>query len=202
MAVDPVSAGLGAVSLISGKNANKSARNEANQAGQMSKALEQRVIKLWDVMFARAQQAEAGGEFDPERRIAALEKDTGRYESRDMGNLAGALRVSGYKQGDSEIGTRLDAVKGKYRSFLDTMRNEIRDKSWWDQQNAYASASPGMLNAPMQSVANRRDQALGQIQNPAGFLGGFLQNLRGLGVGGGGGGGFNIAGRRPGATRV
>jgi len=181
VAIDPVTAGLGAVSMIQGKKANNAARREAGEANRMSRAMEQRVTKLWDTLFQRAEQAEKSGEFDPERRIAAVEKDTARYEGRDMGNLAGALRTAGYKPGDSEIGTRLDAVKTKYRSFLDNLRNDIRDKSWWDQQNAYASANPGMLGGAMGSAQNREAMARSRIQDPSQMLMGLMPFMQGGG---------------------
>lgn len=175
--MDPVSAGLGAVSLISGKEANRKAQKTADSARKSSQRLEDRVVKLWDTLFSRADQAAKDGVFDPEKRIAALEKNTAEYESRDLGNLAGALTVAGARPGDSEIGTRLDSVKVKYRKFLDNMRDEIRTSSWWDQQNAYMSANPQYLNAPMQNANQRQQNATGQVQNPAGFLQNLLPTL-------------------------
>jgi hypothetical protein len=191
MAVEPISAGLGAASLISGKEANKKARKDAQSAQSGQKAIEQRMIKLWDVLFARAKKAEDTGEFDPEKRIAALESDTARYESRDLGNLTGAMRIAGYKPGDSEVRTRQDAVKIKYRSFLDNLRNQIRDKSWQDQQDAYLSVGGANLGAPLASMQNRATSSYGRIQNPSGFLGNLLGGLRpprprGFALGGGG----------------
>lgn len=177
MAIDPISAGLSAVSLISGKNSNKKAESDASKARKSSQRLEDRVVDLWDTLFKRAQDAEKSGTFDPEKRIAALEKNTAEYESRDLGNLAGALTVAGARPGDSEVGTRLDAVKVKYRKFLDNMRDEIRTSSFWDQQNAYMSANPSYLSGAMQGSANREQTALSQVQNPAGFLQNLLPSL-------------------------
>lgn len=196
MPIDPVTVGLAGASMIGGKNANNKARKEADAAGRTSQALEQRMTKLWDIMFARAQQAEAGGEFDPEKRIAALETDTARYESKDLGNLSGAMRTFGYKKGDSEVGNRLDAVKTKYRSYLDSMRNEIRNNAWFDQQRAYQSV--GDLSGPMQNANNRQANARGRIQSPAMFLQNFLPAFRG--TGGGQTRGFNT--RRPATTTI
>ncbi len=155
MAIDPISAGLSAVSMIGGKNANKKAEKKAESAQKGAKALEERAIKLWDVLFNRAEQAAQDGTFDPERRIQALERDTGAYEARDAGNLAGAMSVAGYKPGDSEIGTRLDAVKVKYRKFLDNMRDEIRTKSFFEQNQAYQAANPAYLAPGIQGNNNR-----------------------------------------------
>lgn len=182
MAIDPLSAGLSAVSLISGKGANDKARKDAKKAQEGSKALEQRAISLWDKLFARAEQSEKDGTFDPEKRIQALEKDTAHYESQDLGNLAGAMTVAGYRPGDSETGTRLDAVKVKYRRFLDNMRDEIRTKSFFEQNAAYQAASPQYLQPGLQGNAQRGAQAQSNIQNPAGFLSNLLPSLQGNGT--------------------
>ena len=174
MAAGLINAGLGAASLMSGKKGQKKAEGQANAAGARSLALEQRMTKLWDLLFKRAEDAEKSGQFDPEKRIAALEKDTARYESRDMGNLGGAMAVAGYKPGDSEIGTRMDAVKVKYRSFLDNMREQIRQSSFWDQTRAYQSA--GDLMGPMQNANQQQQNAYAQMPQGGGN---FLQNLIG-----------------------
>lgn len=177
MAIDPLSAGLSAVSLISGKNSNKKAQSTADKAQKSNKRLEDRAVKLFDVLFSGAEKAVQSGVFDPERKIAQLEKDTGEYESRDLGNLAGALTTAGYQPGDSEIGVRLDAVKGKYRKFLDTMREEIRSKSFFEQQQAYQSANPSYLQPAIQGNNQTAQNALASQQNPAGFLANLLPSL-------------------------
>lgn len=183
--MDPVSAGLGAATLISGKGANKKAQRASDKAGAYAKELEKRAVKLYDLLLANAEKADLSGAFDPEKRIAALEKDTARYESRDSGNLGGALASAGYKVGDSEIGVRLDAVKSKYRNFLDTMRDQIRQQAFFDKQAAYSSANPGMLNAAIGGARGEQQNALARLQNPSGFLGSFLPTLAG-GAGRGG----------------
>lgn len=206
MAVDPISAGLGAASLISGKKANQNASSAAGAAGRRGAAMEKRLTALFDLLFSNAREADQSGQFDPEKRIAALERDTGRYESRDMGNLAGALATAGYRPGDSEIGTRLDAVKGKYRSFLDTMREQIRQSSFMEKQQAYLSANPNILQPAMANAANQQQIAMSQLQNPAGFLQAFLPTLRGGGQGRQAGfligGGANNSSGGTGQTRV
>jgi hypothetical protein len=177
MAIDPVSAGLGAVSLISGKNANKKAESQAKSAQKSAKKWEDRAAQLWKVMFEGADKAVKEGLFDPDRKIAQLEKDTANYEAKDLGNLSGALTTAGYKPGDSEIGVRLDAVKGKYRQYLDKMREDIRTSSFFDQQNAYATANPNYLQPAIQGGYNRAGMAMGQMQDPSQFLGAFFKGL-------------------------
>lgn len=170
MAVDPVSVGLAGLNLVKGIGANKAAKKQANKAAKDAKNIEKRMTGLFDLLLNRATQADKQGTFDPEKRIKALEDRTAGYEARDASNLAGAMRVAGYRPGDSEIGTRQDAVKIKYRRFLDEARDNIRTQSWWDQQNAYLSANPNYLNAALEGARGRQSQALGKMQNPGDFL--------------------------------
>lgn len=159
--------GLGAIlsgiGLVKGFLDGNSAKKKANAANKRANALTNRQVALFDMLQGIVEAADKGGAFDPERQIAQLEKDTARYEALDMGNTAGALRVSGYRQGDSEIGNRLDAVKLKYRNDLDTMREGIRRQSFFDRLNAYNSINPGLLSAGInqanQNAANAQAQA-------------------------------------------
>ena len=183
---DPISAGLGAISLIQGKSAQKSADRQARSAEKSAKSLEARATKLFDVLFSTAENADKAGVYDPEKRIAALEADTGRYESRDTGNLAGAMRVAGYRPGDSEIGTRLDSVKIKYRRFLDDMREKIRVGSVREKQAAYAGANVGNLQPGIQGANTRFGYATQEANSydPSAFLQSWLPSLKGGGSGG------------------
>ena len=189
--MDPVSAGIGVASLASGKAANKKAQGKADAAGKRGRSLDARLVKLFDVLFSRADNAVKTGQFDADKRIASLERDTGRYEAKDLGNLGGALADAGYRPGDSEIGTRLDAVKGKYRSFLDTMRDQIRSNQFNEEQNAYLSANPALLSGPTNNAYGQQGMNQGMVQGPGNFLQSFLPTLRRR-PGGGGGYGFNM----------
>lgn len=170
--MDPITGIATGVSLLSGISGGKSAKKKADSAARSRAKIDARSLKLFDLLFKRAQDAEAQGVFDPEKRIAQLERDTGRYEARDAGNLAGAMAVAGYKPGDSEIGVRQDAVKVKYRKFLDQMRDELRSRSFFEQNQAYAMASPNYLQGPAQGADSRiqRYDQQAQGMNPAGFL--------------------------------
>lgn len=147
---------------------NKGAQKAANRAAKQGRALEARATRVWDKLFANAEEAERQGQFDAERRIASLERDTANYESRDLGNLGGAMRVAGYKPGDSEIGTRFDAVKMKYRRFFDATRDTIRQNVFNEKQAAYA-VPLGYLQPGLQGAQNRQNIALGSMSDPSGF---------------------------------
>lgn len=154
--VDPVSAAVGVIGSVIGAKENKKARAKQD-------ALAQRYIQLFDTLFGKTAEAERRGFFDPASRLALLNRETAFYEGRDLGNLAGALRIAGYRPGDSEIGTRLDAVKAKYRLAREKMADEIRRQSFADLLSAYASANPQALNAPLALYSSR-------MQDPTAFF--------------------------------
>jgi hypothetical protein len=169
----PWVAGLGALSSM---QAGQDAERAARRADSQGRGLEERATRIWDLLFANAQKAESEGQFDPERRIAALEKATAGYEAKDMGNLAGALRVTGYRPGDSEIGTRLDDVKLKYRKYLDQARDDIRVRTFQEKQDAYALPMQ-YLQPGLQGAQNRGNVARSDAAGTAGGLAGFAQAI-------------------------
>lgn len=165
--MDPVSTGLAGISAISGLGSNK-------KADRRARSLEDRQTGLFDMIQKIVKEADAKGAFDPSAAIADLEKRTADYEGKDLGNLAGALRVAGYREGDSEIGRRLDSVKMNYRNMLDTKRLELKRQSLQDKLAAYSGINSNMLNPAIQ-------RAEGMQQNPGGFyqsLMPFLGNRR------------------------
>jgi len=173
----PFAAVLGGASLIAGLVANEQQRKAARSAANSQRALVARQLALFDAMEKRVKDMEASGAFDPTKALENMEKQTAKYESRDMGNLAGALRVAGYRPGDSEIGARLDSVKTAYRDFLDTKRVEIPRMYNADKLAAYGSLNSGALNSGIEVFGRNRDLALAQIQNPAGFLAAWIPFL-------------------------
>lgn len=145
-------------------------------------ALTQRQIALFDSLQARYQQMKGSGAFDPTKRLEQLDADTARYEGRDAGNLAGSLRVAGYRAGDSEIGNRLDAVKTKYRAEREGLANDIRRQSTNDELAAMQGQQSlgGELN-PAISVFGNRASAFGQdIQSLGPAVGALGQGLAGI----------------------
>ncbi len=174
--IGEIIAGLGLVnSLIQGNNA----RRDANRAAAKTESLTDRKLRLFELLQSIVENADKAGQFDPQTQINQLEKDTAKYEGLDLGNLAGALRVAGYRPGDSEIGTRLDAVKQKYRSELDTAREQIRRQSFIDKLNAYSAINPSLLDSSIQNSSNRESLARQQQANfnPINFLGSMMPYL-------------------------
>jgi len=170
---------LSLIPSVIGLISNQGAQKSANKAANRGKKLEDKQVQLFDTILQLVQQADQNGQFNPEQQIKQLEDDTAKYEQRDMGNLAGALRVAGYKPGDSEIGKRLDAVKTNYRTQLDSMRTNLRRGAFTDRLNAYQQVNPGMLNQGINNAYNSQLMALGQMQNPAGLFGAMMPFLQG-----------------------
>jgi len=168
---------LGAAGLLSQNEANRKAQSGADAARRSQDRLLDRQVQWYDDLLNIARRAEKDGQFDPEKQIAQLEADTARYESRDMGNTAGALRTAGYRPGDSELGRQLEAVKLKYRQNLDSMRAGMRRQALFDMIGAYSAANPGVLNAGIASAGQQQQLAMGQQTNPAGLFGALMPFL-------------------------
>lgn len=158
---------IGAGGLFMQQDANRRAKNMAEMSQQLQAELAGRQVALFDRIQKRYEEMKAGGAFSPEKRLDQLDKDTAQYEGRDLGNLAGAMRVAGYRAGDSEVGGRLDAVKGKYRSERERLANQIRREATNDEMAAMqGQASMGSsLNAAMDVYGNRASQFRSQIQD-------------------------------------
>lgn len=181
-----VPAALGAIGLIQNEKARSDARNAQNSAlsaQERQLALEQQKYddlqavnkKLWGMVESFDQ---AGG-FDPEYYVRKAQDDSAYYEGKDLGNLAGALRVLGYKPGDSAISNQLQGVKLNYRRNLDQMAAGIRQNSIFNKLNAYNSTlgSTPNLGGVSNALQNIAQTNLGlsqmyrnQIGNPAGLL--------------------------------
>lgn len=168
---------LGALGTIGGLIQNEKARKDAKAAQKKAGKLTDRQVALFDMLMGMVKDADARGQFDPARRLDQLRADTAEYESRDLGNLAGAMRVAGYRPGDSEIGGRLDAVKLKYRSEFNRLANDIHDQAWSNKLASYRAIDPTALNSAIQQANYSAANAQSQVQNPAAFLSALMPYL-------------------------
>ena len=188
--------GLSALGLISNEKARHDANNAqdaALTAQERSIALEQQKYNdLQDIhnkLWGMVQNFDQAGGFDPEYYVRQAQKDTGFYEGQDLGNLSGALRVLGYRPGSSEIGTRLDATKLKYRRDLNDLATNLRQNSIFNKLNAYNSTLGSIpqttgLSTALNSLAST-DLGLSQmyrsqIGNPANLLLSIMPFIKGL----------------------
>jgi hypothetical protein len=169
MAIDPISGALAGASLISGISGGKSAKKSANRAAGAQRDIAKRQLKIHETLFGAAEAADQGGAFDADAQIKQLEKDTGRYESEDLGGIAGAARVAGYQPGDTVVTKMLQNVKYKYRSVLDNARVALRRSSLFDKLGAYGM-SAGPLTGAAGIQGNLYNQAMGSMPNAGGFF--------------------------------
>lgn len=194
MGADPVTAGLTAVSLISGMESQRKAASTAKSSTDMQKQLVQRQVALYDKMMGAVEAADKGGAFDPETQIAQLEKDTAKYESQDAGNVAGAAARAGYLPGDTPVQTNLARVKLSYRDYLDRMRTSLRSNAIMQKLSAYGSVNPSQLNSGISTYGQIGQNALAGAPGVGGLLGAVQPWLAKIGMK------KNPAGPTPGAS--
>lgn len=168
--MDPVSVGLGVASLASGMSGNKGAQKAAASAAKSQKDLAKRQAMLFDTIFNTVKGADQQGFFNPDKRLEQLTADSAKYSGLDQGNTAGAMRVAGYKPGDSEIGLNLGAIKNKYALDWQRQANDIRNQSMQNKLNAYGAAGGVNLGGAMQVYGQQQQNAMSQMQNPGGLL--------------------------------
>lgn len=178
--MDPISGALAGASLISGISGGKSAQKSANKAAASQKEVAKRALQLFDKMFGIAEDADKAGSFDADSQIKQLEKDTARYESEDLGNLAGASRVMGYAPGDSVVKDMLQNIKVQYRTTLDNARTALRKASVFDKLGAYGAAGQsGTLGTAGQIYGQQYNAAAQRSQgtNTGGLFGAIMPFL-------------------------
>jgi len=175
MAIDPVSAGLGAATLITGKDANRKAKNDAKRANAMQMQLWERALKFYDMMSAEGQAA--AGALNPEAQIENMKKHVSDWEGTDQANLQSALRIGGYNSKDSEAVLRTGAVHSRWKNHLADRILDVSRQSIFDKLAALSAGNPGSLGLPMQIAQNQMQQAQSQMQNPAGFINSIMPFL-------------------------
>ncbi|MBS1721405.1 MAG: hypothetical protein JSS66_00190 [Armatimonadetes bacterium] len=196
----PIVGGLGLVAGLIENEKNRRAASEAMDASMSAQdrafALQKQQFDLLNsihqTLWNKVAQAEQAGQFSPEWQVEQAKRDIGEYESRDMGNLAGALRVAYGGLPGSEQGVRLDAVKEKYRNDLGRLTTGIRQQSIFNMLNAYNQTRPDLPATVAQGLGQQgmfqAQNGLGlaqyynnRVQNPAGFFSALMPYLSQLG---------------------
>lgn len=118
---------------------NRKANRTANEGMDLQREQANREREIYELLLGKLGEADSSGAFDPERAIAQLDKDRAEFQGRDQSNLAGALRISGYRPGDSAIGDRMDAVGLKYQAERDRQATQIRRDLPMAKLQAYSS---------------------------------------------------------------
>lgn len=176
----PAAIGAGA-SLISGMMGNKSAQKAANNDRAQAQQLTQRATQLFDTIFGLAKSNLAN--LSAQGQIDQLAKDESMFSARDQAGLAGAMRISGYQPGDSEIGIRNDAVRTKYAQDFGRLSNQIRVNAPMQQASLLSMANPGSLNAGLNFWQNQQALDLSRMQNPSSLFASTMPFFGGGGKG-------------------
>jgi hypothetical protein len=193
MGIDPITAGLGLGGLLMQNEQNRKSNNAQKDARKGQDALMQRQIDLFDMLQRVVTDADKGGQFDPERQIAQLDKDVAKNQGRDMGNLGAGMSAAGYRPGDSEIGTRMDSVGLKYRDYRNRTANDIRTNSFLRKLQAYQGIGGQQLNPALSVYGQREHDAMGSMGNPSNFFSSIMPFLNKPQQQGQQGGGFDLA---------
>lgn len=175
MGVDPVTLGIGALGTYLSNQQSEMAGRRADHAQNQQDALVQRQSGLFDKLMGIVQGADSAGQFDPTSRINAMNTDLAAYEHRDQSNLAGAMRTSGYRPGDSELATRSNGVAANYALQEREQDQAIRQNAFGQKLQAYgAVGSAGAGLDPGIGAYGQRAGMYQQIagqQSPAGLIG-------------------------------
>ena len=154
----------------------------------MQSGIANRQMGLFDLIKGIVQDADAQGQFDPQAFIRQLEGDSRAIMDRDANNMASAMRISGFTQGDSEITNRMDAIYSKGLADFSRQNADLRRSLFMDKVNAYGAVPGGILAqaaAGLSNSANSASNAYGQmsnfygsqVQNPANLIGSIMPFL-------------------------
>lgn len=170
MAVDPVSAGLGAISLFSGKQAQKKAEKRMDAAQANEAMMAARAAKLFDVIMGHVEKAEGSGLFNPEHRFTEMRKTLDRENDMDAAQLAGDLRIAGGKPGERASMNRLAGLRANQSEGLARIKDQISQESFFNKLSAYQAANPNAILGAAQIYGNQANRATGMMPNPSGFF--------------------------------
>lgn len=156
-----VVAGVGAMQA---QDQNRRANRQVDEGMDLQREQARRERELYELLLGKLDDAEGAGVFNPETAIAQLDKDMAEYEGRDTGNQAGALRIAGYRPGDSEVVNRSDAIKLKYRGERDRQASAIRRDLPLARIQAYSALkSPSLAGIG----ANISNAGMARMQDPS-----------------------------------
>ena len=188
MAIDPISIGLGAASLIGGKNAQKKQNRMMDRGLKLEEALAQMKLRSSDRMFGMAEG------YDPEKdtQVAIERAQQVAEESlgRGMGKLVKEYAAGGAAPGlSSEWNVKVGGMKDRVMDPLKDFVANMKAGNFNRKMNAYAMASgsmPGQLGDAYFKYASMMPGG----GDMGGGLGALFQGLSGLfknGAGGAGG---------------
>ena len=168
---------LSGLGMIAGKDQARGQELIAEEANANQKELIKRQTALFDQILGMVKGADASGQFDPSAQLLKLDQDIQKGQTSDMEALSGAMRVAGYKPGDSEIGAQLRGVQKNYADRRLTMAQAIRDNAFDRKLNAYRGVDTQSLNPGIQTYGQNAATA---NQNAAGIGAGMFNGFQGM----------------------
>lgn len=179
MGVDPATASLvaGGLGLAGSLFGADKASDAASKAAGSQKALLQRQTALFDAIFNAVQQADRSGFFNPDVRIAEAKGDLTRQTDTAMANTAGALKVAGYKPGDTAIEERIGTIARNSALQFSKVAQGIRDSSLMNKLSAYGMANPGTLNPGISAYGQQAQMAQGRADAITGQVPGLVGSM-------------------------
>lgn len=133
-----LSAALTGLSALAGHEQNRKAQKQVDEGNRLQSDQAAKEREIYQMLLSAIQDAEGAGVFSPETQIAQLDKDRALFEGTDRANTAGAMRIAGFRPGDSEIGNRQDAIGIKYQADRDRQATDIRQRLPMARIQAYA----------------------------------------------------------------
>lgn len=174
-------------SLFAGMDANKKAKASADKASGRQKELIKRQTQLFDTIRGIVEGYDQSGGFDPSRMVQNRVEQGAAQEQLSTSNMAGALSVLGYKPGDTVASEQVRRVSRNIRDATIRDTENIKRQAFADKIGAYRAIDPSQLNPGIQVYGQQANQAMSQMQNPAGFFQAAMPFLQGnpFKVGGG-----------------
>lgn len=178
---------MGGASLITGIMGNNAQAGAARRAGDQQAQLVKRQSEAFDLLKGVIANAEASGQWDPNKRIAMQNAILDNAQSLDLGNQATAARVLGYRPGDSAPIDGMRATSNNYKLQKQAADQSIINDVFSQKLGAYGmlNSGSGSLNSGIAAAGDQQRLALSQLQSPAGFLSAYLPYImQGMGKGG------------------
>lgn len=170
MSLGAIAGVVGAVSGFMGQQSANSAQRAAlefeRQKYSDQKAITDKYVGIANLIAELTRQRDAAGGFDPEAYIAQAEADTNRVVSRDLGNRTAAMKMAGYRPGDTAYGQQSTEIVRRGVEDLNRKRLEIGRTLFADKLQAYGAA--GSMYTGANSMVGSAGQGYGNaLQNDA-----------------------------------
>ena len=168
--IDDALAGLGLVTSLFGGGKSDPNADAIREDNARKRQLFQLAMDYWNKL-------NAGGQYDPTRRLDFLDTRINANRHREISDLAGANTIMGYRPGDTPAQQNIENVDRAYRYQHQQLANDIMDtvpRTGLQDLLTVNSSYPSYQNVPQ---ADPRFGA-GQLQNAGGFLDRLLHGFK------------------------